>query len=168
MKQIIFFCFLLLSSVQLFAQPANLSKGQKYPNGKETDYIGNTTMCVSKTSLTSMAYCNNSYCFKFEEGDLSDCYMTDRLKSKVERLGSLVDLEWDGECRILITEAWDDRNEHSDLSSHYEGRAVDIVVIDDFGNRLNNKYGRLGGLAIEAGFDWVWYEGNHIHASVKK
>ena len=153
-----------------FAQPYSLSKNQKYPSGGEISNCGRVTSSASTMTLTNIAYCNYSHCFKFEEagGDLSDCYMTQRLKSKVEKLGELVYNEWNGEYRILITEAWDNNKVHSGNSLHYEGRAVDMVVVDAANIRHPEKMGRLGGLAIEAGFDWVWYEKNHIHASVKK
>ena len=90
--------------------------------------------------------------------------MSSRLRDKMDALATAVTKEWVG-IKLRVTEAWDEDNEHAAGSLHYEGRAADMTTdpVD------TGKFGRLGAMAVDAGFDWVWYEDEkHIHGSVKK
>jgi Hedgehog amino-terminal signalling domain len=109
---------------------------------------------------------NPNILFKSEEANKDDDrMMTPKLNEKVNALAELVMAEFPG-IKLRVTEAWDDSVDlHARTSRHLEGRAADLTTSDRDGHKL----GRLAGPAVEAGFDWVFFEDRrHVHASVKR
>jgi hypothetical protein len=151
--------------------PLVLKPKQKVPNMSEAQAVGRFQAAVKRGSEEFKRLVRNDnpdIVFKSEEADKDDDRrMTPKLNGRVNALSRLVQREFPG-IKLRVTEAWDDSRVHANSSRHLEGRAVDITTSD----RQRAKLGHLAGLAVEAGFDWVFFEDNsirnaHVHASVK-
>lgn len=145
----------------------DLKLGEKVPNKAEAAVVGAATTKIKRGTPEFAALVENTnsdIVFKDEEGTGADRMMTTKLQAKLDALAGLVKSEWSG-VKLRVTEAWDEDNEHSTNSVHYEARGVDLTTSDIDGSKL----GRLGRLAVNAGFEWVFYENaQHVHASMSK
>jgi Hedgehog amino-terminal signalling domain len=169
-------CFMVLPfwGCDAFAPTPPLAKsagalelGESVPRMSERAAIGQVDVRVARGKRDYRLLLRNpssEIVFKDEESTGADRMMTPRLERRLMVLGRLVQREWGG-LRLRVTEAWDENGEHGPSSAHYAGRAVDLTTSDiDPG-----KLGRLAFLAVEAGFDWVYFEDRmHVHASVRK
>lgn len=140
--------------------------GTHVPDGPEAEVVGRITGRVRRGTAPFqrlVRYDASDVVFKDEEGTGADRLMTPRLRDALSALARAVEREWPG-ISVRVTEAWDENGEHGDNSIHYEGRALDLTTSDQNKARL----GRLAGLAVAAGFDWVAREETHVHASVSR
>jgi hypothetical protein len=148
-------------------QRSTLALGERVPNDAETRVVGIADQPIRRGSpaFARLGSCQDCpFVFKDEERNASDRRMTPRLRQKLVELSKRVRQTWP-KVELRVTEAWDDRREHGRDSVHYEGRAADITTSDQDPKKL----GRLAALAVQAGFDWVYYEdATHVHVSVKR
>jgi hypothetical protein len=144
-----------------------LTIGQKVPARSERDTVGSSKGRIVRGTpafAALVSYARPNVVFKDEEGTRADRIMAPRLRDRLEILGDLVIHEFPG-VKLRVTEAWDENGEHTDGSLHYEGRAADLTTSDLDGAKL----GRVARLAVDAGFDWVFFENpRHVHVSVKR
>jgi Hedgehog amino-terminal signalling domain len=88
------------------------------------------------------------------------------------QLVDLVQAEWNGETKIMVTEAYDSLLDHNIAQSdttkkyslHFEGRSIDMIPWPP--PEAPAIMSRFCALAHTAGFDWVHNEQDHCHASV--
>lgn len=143
-----------------------LERGEHLPAAPETETVGAITAVVTRQSPRFAELVRSEHrdiVFKDEEGTGADRLMTRELRRRLHALALRVRREWPN-LRLRVTEAWDEDHEHGDASIHYEGRAVDLTLSD----LDSSKLGRLARMAVESGFDWVYYEAAHVHASVAR
>lgn len=143
-----------------------LRLGEHFPDTAETAAAGPIeTRILAAAARSRLVRCDDpNIVFKNEERSGADQLMTRRLRSRLISLAGRVSREWP-ELRLRLTEAWDAEGEHSPASLHYEARAADITLSD----RDPKKLGRLAKLAVESGFDWVYFEdAGHVHVSVRR
>lgn len=103
--------------------------------------------------------------------DTEDQLMHPAMLLPLTRLRELVEAEWGGEVRLMVTAAYDSFLEHDlaqadnsrKYSLHFEGRSLDLVTypVDP------GRYARLCALAHCAGFDFVENERDHCHVSIR-
>lgn len=164
---LLFGCDSLTRAPALSKSSSSFELGEYMPRMTEQDAIGQVLVRVSRGMPDYRGLLrnpSNAIVFKDEETTGADRMMTPRLERRLMALNQLVRREWDG-VSVRVTEAWDENGEHGPSSAHYEGRAVDLTTSDIDPSKL----GRLAFLALEAGFDWVYFEDRtHVHASVRR
>lgn len=140
--------------------------GEHVPDTSEAASVGAIERPVQRGSraFAALVRCDDPrIVFKDEEGTGADRMMTRRLRTHLVRLAGLVESRWSG-LELRVTEAWDENGEHGPESLHYEGRAADVTTSDVDAAKL----GWLARLAVDAGFDWVYFEDtSHVHVSVR-
>jgi hypothetical protein len=148
------------------SRPRSLDPGQYWPRVAEARAVGAIERRVVRggPGFTRLVRSDGDrIVFKDEEGTGADRLMSPEVRARLTELARLVRREWPA-LELRVTEAWDEDDEHGEDSLHYAGRAVDVTTSDVDPKRL----GRLAGLAIETGFDWVYCERTHVHASQRE
>src|SRR5205807_397714 len=108
----------------------DLSPGEKIPNASEPATSGPITRKIKRTDpefASLVSNINSKIVFKNEEETGADRMMTRKLGDKLDALADLVAAQWHG-VKLRVNEAWDENDEHSPGSLHYEGRAADLTT----------------------------------------
>ncbi|XP_067023578.1 protocadherin Fat 4-like isoform X2 [Acropora muricata] len=154
-----------LAEVRLIhaAKFRSLSLGQRYPDAAEIATCGNIRDIIRRNSarFRKILVRNTNNEIDFANDDCRR--MTARAKSKIDVLASRVRGRWSN-VRLRVILGWTDQTPvDTQKLLHYEGRALRLQTSD----RDSSKLRTLAGLAVEAGFDWVYYaSSSYIHASV--
>lgn len=160
-------CDPLEDSPSLSGTSGQLRMGRQVPPIRERDAIGAIRSRITRTDpgFTRLVRAEGyGVVFKDEENSGADHRMTRRLQQRLFELNRRTVQQWPG-VHVRVTEAWDENGEHGPRSAHYEGRAADLTTSD----MDSSKLGRLAWLAVQSGFDWVYYENRtHIHVSVRR
>ena len=155
------------------AIPNTIADDENFPSGPERNTVGALRYRIySKWDDCYLADLHD-HCvsgdpgiqYKQDEENTSadnDCIMSTAAGDALDRLQTLTKAEWGAAGGVYVTDAWDGDGGHSSHSLHFEGRAIDMVPADFDMSKLP----RFASLAATAGFEWVYNEGDHVHASV--
>ena len=152
---------------------SQLQLGAHVPSSGEVAASGISEAILSGTPAYDALVTSDSNDIIFKDG--LTYRMTLRMRDRLHDLAARVKAEFPG-YKLRIQSAWRPKPAHPENRSlHWEGRAVDLTVIRDDPAAIaanqddSTKLGRLAGLAVESGFDWVFYENDeHVHASVRR
>lgn len=152
---------------------SELRLGAHVPSSGEVAASGIGEAIVPDTPEYDALVTSNSNDIIFKDGLTNR--MTPRMRDRLHSLAARVKAEFPG-YKLRIQSLWRPKPADPEYRSlHWEGRAVDMtVMLDDPSNIAANqddgkKLGRLAALAVESGFDWVFFENDeHVHASVRR
>ena len=124
MKSLVFLLavlFLGMVNSQQRQRPSSLSRGQRYPNEDENKACGQIRDVIPRNSgrFRKIIVRNDDNNAQYETNDCR--LMTQRTKSKLDILASLVKRQWRS-ISVRVLRAWTDQvNQNNPLSLHYEG-----------------------------------------------
>lgn len=163
-------------AIETLAPGAHISAGGSYTE-TEDQAAGRMVCRIARDSCAfGLLVRNLDTAIYFQEEESpphndEDRRMHPAMLMPLSRLRDLVAAEWQGEARLVVSDAYDSLLEHDlnqtnparKYSLHFEGRSIDLLLSPYDPARMD----RLCALAHCAGFDWVHHEYTHCHASVK-